>query len=166
MTKGRRHEYAPIDRKTPRPWSNSTRPGKTTTSVSPHGPTHCSAPRAKSPTWPTYPWNQNTSQLKTLLTTLPVTTFTLFDGRTQIVLAVDESNWLRPDAACTPERAFCHTYARNGQAEMVPGWPYSFITVLQPGASSWTMPLDARRLVPSEDATLVTDTQTARSSGT
>ncbi|WKK23954.1 hypothetical protein QZH56_35615 [Streptomyces olivoreticuli] len=31
------------------------------------------------------------------------------DGR--IVLAVDVSPWLRPDAATCPDRSFCHTYA-------------------------------------------------------
>lgn len=31
------------------------------------------------------------------------------DGRERIVLAVDVSNWLRPDAATSPDRSFCHT---------------------------------------------------------
>ena len=46
------------------------------------------------------------------------------DGR--IRLAVDVSNWLRPDAATSPERLFCHCMggARNS-AQMIPGWPYS-----------------------------------------
>lgn len=43
------------------------------------------------------------------------------DGRGRLVLAVDVSNWLRPDAAISPERSFCHTYARGaGQAQMIP----------------------------------------------
>jgi hypothetical protein len=33
------------------------------------------------------------------------------DGR--IRLAVDVSNWLRPDAEASPERLFCHCYARG-----------------------------------------------------
>jgi len=33
------------------------------------------------------------------------------DGR--IRLAVDVSNWLRPDAATSPERLFCHVYGRG-----------------------------------------------------
>src|SRR5215467_8630318 len=46
------------------------------------------------------------------------------DGR--IRLAVDVSHWLRPDAAASPERMFCHTYGRGkGSAQMIPGWPYS-----------------------------------------
>lgn len=44
------------------------------------------------------------------------------DGR--IVLAVDVSNWLRPDANTSPDRLFCHTYGRGrGSAWMIPGWP-------------------------------------------
>lgn len=34
------------------------------------------------------------------------------DGR--IVLAVDVSPWLRPDAATSPRRSFCHTYVGAG----------------------------------------------------
>lgn len=102
----------------------------------------------------------DTEKFKSRITALPVPTFPRKeDGQQQIVLAVDVSNWLRPDANCTPERSFCHTYARNGQAEMIPGWPYSVIVALQPGASSWTLPLDIRRLVPGEDASAVTAAQ-------
>jgi hypothetical protein len=43
------------------------------------------------------------------------------DGR--IMLAVDVSNWLRPDAATSDDRLFCHTYGRGrGSAQMIPGW--------------------------------------------
>ncbi len=50
------------------------------------------------------------------------------DASGRIVLAVDISNWLRPDAPTSPERLFCHTYARSsGAKQMIPGWPYSFI---------------------------------------
>lgn len=35
------------------------------------------------------------------------------DGR--IRLACDVSNWLRPDAETSPERPFCHVYARQGE---------------------------------------------------
>jgi len=59
------------------------------------------------------------------------------DGR--IVLTVDISAWLRPDAATSPDRLFCHVYCRSkGQAQMIPGWPYSVLAVLEPGRSSWT----------------------------
>jgi hypothetical protein len=32
---------------------------------------------------------------------------------------------------------------RNGQAQMIPGWPYSVIAALEPGRTSWTAPLVA-----------------------
>ena len=77
------------------------------------------------------------------------------DGR--VVLGVDVSPWLRPDAATSPERMFCHVYGRGkGQAQMVPGWPYSFVCALEPGRSSWTAVLDAVRLGPLDEDTAVT----------
>ena len=58
------------------------------------------------------------------------------DGR--IRLAVDVSNWLRPDAETSPQRLFCHCYARGkGNAQMIPGWPYSLVAALEPGRTSW-----------------------------
>ena len=80
------------------------------------------------------------------------------DGR--IVLAVDVSPWLRPDAPTSPERLFCHVYGRGkGNAQMIPGWPYSFVAALETGATSWTALLDAVRLGPADDATAVTAAQ-------
>jgi hypothetical protein len=77
------------------------------------------------------------------------------DGR--LVLAVDVSNWLRPGAATSPERLFCHVYGRaKGQAQMIPGWPYSVIAALEPGRTSWTAVLDAVRLGPADDEAAVT----------
>jgi hypothetical protein len=78
----------------------------------------------------------------------------------RIVLAVDVSNWLRPDANTSPERLFCHTYARGrGQAQMIPGWPYSFVAALEPGRTSWTTILDAQRLRPEDEDTAVAAAQ-------
>jgi hypothetical protein len=78
----------------------------------------------------------------------------------RIRLACDVSNWLRPDAGTSPERLFCHTYARGqGNAQMIPGWPYSWVVALEPGRTSWTLPLDAVRLSPADDATAVTAVQ-------
>jgi len=80
------------------------------------------------------------------------------DGR--LMLAADVSNWLRPGAATSPERLFCHVYGRGkGQAQMIPGWPYSVIAALEPGRTSWTAVLDAVRLGPGDDATAVTAAQ-------
>jgi len=77
------------------------------------------------------------------------------DGR--IRLAVDVSNWLRPDAETSPGRLFCHCYARGrGNAQMIPGWPYSLAAALEPGRTSWTRPLDAVRPGPAGDPAEVT----------
>jgi hypothetical protein len=74
------------------------------------------------------------------------------DGR--IRLAVDVSNWLRPDAATSPGRMFCHVYGRGkGNAQMIPGWPYSMVAALESGRTSWTAVLDALRLGPADDVT-------------
>ncbi|WP_404819263.1 transposase [Streptomyces stelliscabiei] len=44
----------------------------------------------------------------------------------RLVLAVDVSPWLRPDAATCPDRSFCRTYGRGeAKHQMMPGWPYS-----------------------------------------
>jgi DDE superfamily endonuclease len=80
------------------------------------------------------------------------------DGR--LMLAVDVSSWLRPGAATSPGRLFCHVYGRaKGQAQMIPGWPYSVIAALEPGRTSWTAVLDAVRLGPDDDETKVTAAQ-------
>lgn len=82
------------------------------------------------------------------------------DGR--LVLAVDVSNWLRPEAETSPQRLFCHTYARGrslGRTQMIPGWPYSVIAALEPGRTSWTAVLDAQRFGPDDDQTTVTADQ-------
>ncbi len=80
------------------------------------------------------------------------------DGR--IRLAVDVSNWLRPDAAASPGRLFCHVHGRGRNAgQMVPGWPYSFVAALGPGRSSWALLLDAVRLGPDDDECAVTAAQ-------
>jgi DDE superfamily endonuclease len=95
-------------------------------------------------------------RLRRALAGLPLPAWS--DGR--IRLGVDVSNWLRPDAETSPERLFCHCYARGkGNAQMIPGWPYSLVAALEPGRTSWTLPLDAVRLGPADDVTAVTAVQ-------
>ncbi len=78
----------------------------------------------------------------------------------RIVLAVDVSPWLRPDAPTSSDRLFCHVHGRaKGNAQMIPGWPYSFVAALETGRTSWTAVLDAVRLGPTDDATAVTADQ-------
>ncbi|MEU1953417.1 transposase [Nocardia rhamnosiphila] len=74
-----------------------------------------------------------------------------------LVLAVDITSWLRPEAHTCPQRILCHTYGRaKNTAQMIPGWPYSVVAALESGCSSWTAPLDAVRLAPGDDAATVT----------
>jgi hypothetical protein len=94
-------------------------------------------------------------RLRRALTCLPLPTV---GGR--IVLAVDVSPWLRPDAPTSSDRLFCHVHGRaKGNAQMIPGWPYSFVAALETGRTSWTAVLDAVRLGPADDATAVTADQ-------
>jgi hypothetical protein len=80
------------------------------------------------------------------------------DGR--LMLAVDVSAWLRPDASTSPDRLFCHVYGRGrGSDQFIPGWPYSFVAALEPGRTSWTAVLDAVRLGPDDDVAEVTAVQ-------
>ena len=74
------------------------------------------------------------------------------DGR--IRLAADVTAWLRPDAVTSAERMFCHVRGRGKNAgQVIAGWPYSFVAALGPGASSWTVLLDAVRIGPADDET-------------
>ncbi|WP_326797746.1 transposase [Streptomyces sp. NBC_01808] len=84
------------------------------------------------------------------------------DGR--LVLAVDVTHWLRPDASTSPERLFCHVYGRSGRSsdQFVPGWPYSFVAALETGRTSWCQLLDAVRLGPADDVAEVTAAQVRR----
>ncbi|MGW0537886.1 NF041680 family putative transposase [Streptomyces sp. NPDC003032] len=80
------------------------------------------------------------------------------DGR--LVLAVDVSPWLRPDAGTCPDRSFCHTYGRgDAKHQMMPGWPYSIVAALETGRTSWTAILDAIRLEPGADLAAITTVQ-------
>ncbi|MGW7514123.1 NF041680 family putative transposase [Streptomyces sp. NPDC054796] len=97
----------------------------------------------------------DTEALRDLLVSLPLPRF---EGR--IVLTVDVSPWLRSDAACSPERLFCHVHGRSREAaQIIPGWPYSFVAALTPDRTSWTQVLDAVRLGPTDDAAAVTSHQ-------
>ncbi|MFE3316589.1 transposase, partial [Embleya sp. NPDC059213] len=98
----------------------------------------------------------DTSRLRDVLVGLPLPRAAY--GR--IVLAVDVSPWLRPDADTGEGRSFCHTYGRGeGKHQMVPGWPYSIVAAPEPGRNSWTVVLDAVRLGPGEDVAATTTVQ-------
>lgn len=105
----------------------------------------------------------DTDRLAGLVTRTPLPRISGPDGRAGIVLAVDVSNWLRPDAATSPGRSFCHTYPRGkGAAQVIPGWAYSWVVALEAGRTSWTAPLEATRLDPDTDPTMATAAQLRR----
>lgn len=96
------------------------------------------------------------SRLRVALAGAPLPRFA--GGR--LVLAVDVSPWLRSNAACSADRLFCHVYGRaKNVAQLIPGWPYSFVAALEPGRTSWTAMLDVVRLGRADDATAVTAAQ-------
>jgi hypothetical protein len=96
------------------------------------------------------------ARLRRAVTSLPMPRAA--DGR--LVLAVDITSWLRPEAHTSPQRILCHTYGRGKDTHiMVPGWPYSVVCALETGRHSWTAPLDAQRLAPGDDAATITATQ-------
>lgn len=83
------------------------------------------------------------------------------DGR--LVLAIDITCWLRPEAHTAPGRVLCHVYGRGKDQHMaVPGWPYSVVVALESGRTSWSAPLDIARLAPGDDAATVTAGQLRR----
>jgi len=79
-----------------------------------------------------------------------------------VKIAVDVSAWPRPDAVTSPGLCHCYTACRcDGVRKTIPGWPFTFAAGLEWGATSWTTLLDARRIGPHDDATLVTVAQVA-----
>src|SRR4051794_30484139 len=98
----------------------------------------------------------DTGRLRRVLAGLPLSR--MFGGR--IVLAVDATAWLRPDAETCPERLFCHVYGRTRESDqLLPGWPYQLVAACESGPTSWTALLDVVRLGPADDATAVTADQ-------
>src|SRR3954465_1146300 len=74
----------------------------------------------------------DTGRLRETLGALPLPR--MFGGR--IVLGVDVSPWLRPDAPTCSERLFCHVYGRGrgrDADQRIPGWPYQLVAALESG---------------------------------
>jgi hypothetical protein len=102
--------------------------------------------------------NQGRIDVTALAVALTAITLPRLGGR--IVLAIDVTPWLRPDAATSPDRLFCHVHGRRKDEHLlIPGWPYSMVAALEQGRTSWTRLLDARRLLPDDDEAAVTAAQ-------
>ncbi len=77
-----------------------------------------------------------------------------------LVFAVDASSWARCDAETSPERGFYYSASRHSAGQpIVAGWCYQWICQLDWAMDSWTAPLDATRIRPTQDATTVTIAQ-------
>jgi hypothetical protein len=74
----------------------------------------------------------------------------------QPIYAVDVSVWPRCDAEASPDRGFYYHPSRHSAGQpIVAGWAYPWLAQLSFERDSWTAPLDARRVHPSENANVV-----------
>ncbi len=79
------------------------------------------------------------------------------------VFAIDASTWARCDAETSLERGFHYSASHHsGSKPIVPGWSFQWISQLNWAHDSWTAPMDARRIKPSENATDATISQILR----
>jgi hypothetical protein len=70
----------------------------------------------------------------------------------QPIYAVDVTTWPRCDAECSPERGLYYHPSRHSAGQpIVAGWAFQWICQLGFARDSWTAPVDARRLQPTED---------------
>src|SRR5215212_1201563 len=74
----------------------------------------------------------------------------------QPVYAVDLSVWPRCDAEASPERGYYYHPSRHSAGQpIVAGWAYQWLAQLTFTRDSWTVPLDVRRVHPTENANAV-----------
>jgi DDE superfamily endonuclease len=75
-----------------------------------------------------------------------------------LVFAVDVTTWPRCDAECSPARGYYYHPSRHSAGQpIIAGWAYQWICQLSFDRDSWTAPVDATRLHPTDD----TDQQAA-----
>jgi len=80
-----------------------------------------------------------------------------------LIFAVDESVWERCDAETSPDRGFYYSASKHSAGQpIVAGWSYQWICQLGWDPDSWTAPLDAQRISPTENATTATVDQIRR----
>jgi hypothetical protein len=83
-----------------------------------------------------------------------------------LIFAVDASTWERPDAETSPERGFYHSASKHSAGQpIVAGWSYQWVPQLNFCPDSWTAPVDAMRIPPTQDATDATVAQVTRLTG-
>lgn len=78
----------------------------------------------------------------------------------RLVLGLDTSSILRPEAHTAPDRTLVYqANLPHGRKPVAPGWSFSAVVVLPDPVSSWTYVLDHRRVPSSQTATTVGMTQ-------
>jgi hypothetical protein len=66
---------------------------------------------------------------------------------------VDQSAWSRCDAEASPGRGYYYHPSRHSAGQpIVAGWSYQLVAELGFERDSWVAPVDARRVLPEEDA--------------
>ena len=64
-----------------------------------------------------------------------------------LMFGIDATTFPRPNAECSPDRGLHYAPCRcDGDRKVVPGWQFQWVMGLEWGSSSWTLPVDARRL--------------------
>ena len=64
-----------------------------------------------------------------------------------LMFGIDATTFPRPNAECSPDRGLHYSPCRcDGDRKVVPGWEFQWVMGLEWGSSSWTLPVDARRL--------------------
>ena len=71
-----------------------------------------------------------------------------------LIYAVDVSVWPRCDAEASPDRGYYDHPSRHSAGQpSVAGWAYQWVAQLGLTRDSWTMPIDVRRVHPTQNAT-------------
>ena len=70
-----------------------------------------------------------------------------FPAGVPLMFGIDATTYPRPNAECSPDRGLHYAPCRcDGDRKVVPGWQFQWVMGLEWGTSSWTLPVDARRL--------------------
>lgn len=87
-----------------------------------------------------------------------VATYPLDGGES--VYALDSSTWLKNDAETSPKRGYYHHHNRHSAGKpIVAGWSYQWLTQVSFHHDSWSAPLSAYRVEPTDNVQQMAATQ-------